>query len=1125
MIFYKIFPGLYTGGRPAEQSNAYLIIPEGKQAPDSLPMKEAFSNTVGSDASFVFFPYSVGFPDERQAARFKGQVAMLLQRMQNVQRAIFWMSDPDYISDSTVTALGISIHGNRVFGACTFQLTGGLAFQVVNDAKIKVEEEKARFETAGGQPPAFAFRPDFRPGEYQIFDCFLSLDGDNCGRFSFSLNISLKEFIDQMQPGMEYLYTDDGMKKSVFAPLFPPAGSGHQTLSFEVRLDPCDIRNRRREMSGTMEDYAVRPTVWNLIHINPSEGIPSFFESIYGAGLFLLPCCETKEGYPARFTFSESFGERYHRLCPEGDFRILGEDITVPLLCGLNGTEFFEMPAGGILRFLSGLPAFAPKVTGDKPEVGKADDPDAPRLSSEHRTSWVGLPDVGTEYVAQPKGHPFYGPGQSQLLIHKTPSFSMEGQKDLFFPMIPYAGVCAGDKERVILLEANVLSRERCERIGRQTIGRTKSPADLHRIPDGESMSYVTTPCGLLAGLNGNQWKGIYLASGKASGAGEEHLWFEKPDDMLIQAFQSGSLFLVAVDPQYIEGSFHNEIHLQDWLMRLPIGYKVSYGHYGGIMIVKGCKGALYDPLDRSRDEKKSLIANPGAWSYRAEFSSPVIDGRREPSQQQLLAQWLVDYFEQAYESEDKSYFQKFNNIAADPDWQGILFLRMPLDADTLPASMTGLLNGVSDPSLLCVHHLGISFCTVEQEGRELRQDREGNLFGLIYYKDPALRGQQVEVVPPEAADRDNFRLLMLKVLFRDSVVADLQCYAQISFTELFGTPIHKMGNGGNPYQAALLSGRLQDRDGVQMFVLENIGESEFLMDSNILNRVVLTGVNMGGSGVDTEFALRGILDFEILEEEEGKPMDLLSYGTEKTGDSAGLVFSNAVLHLSTAGGRQEFTPMWDQACLDRVKSRPRRGSLCACLPLTPQGPEAGDTSLMPEKLGYLTVASGARLSRLTNSAWFGLRFTLALGSAGGLAGKEGWEAQLLLAWNPASKNEKPELFIGIRLPGGGQDADSKGAGTGGNRDSVNSGEGILGIENVWKLSIGNIELCYDREQEAFMLLMRDVALKIFDILKFPPTGAVQFDLFGPGEEAVIRECGWYALYRRDEEKKEDRMI
>ena len=136
-----------------------------------------------------------------------------------------------------------------------------------------------------------------------------------------------------------------------------------------------------------------------------------------------------------------------------------------------------------------------------------------------------------------------------------------------------------------------------------------------------------------------------------------------------------------------------------------------------------------------------------------------------------------------------------------------------------------------------------------------------------------------------------------------------------------------------------------------------------------------------------------------------------------------------------------------------------------------------------------------------------------------------GWEAQLLLAWNPASKNEKPELFIGIRLPGGGQDADSKGAGTGGNRDSVNSGEGILGIENVWKLSIGNIELCYDREQEAFMLLMRDVALKIFDILKFPPTGAVQFDLFGPGEEAVIRECGWYALYRRDEEKKEDRMI
>jgi hypothetical protein len=123
------------------------------------------------------------------------------------------------------------------------------------------------------------------------------------------------------------------------------------------------------------------------------------------------------------------------------------------------------------------------------------------------------------------------------------------------------------------------------------------------------------------------------------------------------------------------------------------------------------------------------------------------------------------------------------------------------------------------------------------------------------------------------------------------------------------------------------------------------------------------------------------------------------------------------------------------------------------------------------------------------------------MGTPGNLAGTVGLTSGLLTAWSPDSPDAgRYRAKLGIQLPG-----------TGG-------GAKIISLQNVLRLSIGQIWLTYDREKNSFLLMLTEIALKFMGLLKIPPNGSTIFYLFGnPKSEGKASGLGWYALYRQQD--------
>jgi hypothetical protein len=124
------------------------------------------------------------------------------------------------------------------------------------------------------------------------------------------------------------------------------------------------------------------------------------------------------------------------------------------------------------------------------------------------------------------------------------------------------------------------------------------------------------------------------------------------------------------------------------------------------------------------------------------------------------------------------------------------------------------------------------------------------------------------------------------------------------------------------------------------------------------------------------------------------------------------------------------------------------------------------------------------------------------MGTPGELAGKVNLNSYLLLSWSPDSNTQSGyKAGVGIQLPG-----------TGG-------GAKLISLQNVMKLSIGQIRLAYVKVQDAedrysFLLLFTDIALKFLGLLKIPPNGNTLFYLFGnPNSGGKASGLGWYAMY------------
>jgi hypothetical protein len=467
-----------------------------------------------------------------------------------------------------------------------------------------------------------------------------------------------------------------------------------------------------------------------------------------------------------------------------------------------------------------------------------------------------------------------------------------------------------------------------------------------------------------------------------------------------------------------------------------------------------------------------------------------------------------VDY---AKANQDQPEFRYFVDTVL-KDWNGILFFNLKVPPGDFPDQLRGLASGI-DFDALSAHHLGINVSPIDVRNGQIRT-ADASLFGLIDYNDP-------QDLTYQGTPYD-FKVLSLRVLFANSDIASFSSRIEFLVGMLFGerSTLRDSMRGDN----LVLNGVWQRHGGEDSYTFTEQGADTFEIESHVLDTVLISKAQfitlpddpLHPKLVSTRFVLWGALRFRAL-----KDADIFSFGPEVLGEArGGLQFSNLFISMTSNRDSEDpnertFAFQAGQMVFDLAASGPRPDSLYARFPLTVTGLAQGDASqggasqgggapkdkgATPSDLGYIPMQSPLHGGSLA-SMWFGLEMNLSLGTQGSLASKAGFAASMLVAWSP-NANDYTAL-VGIKLPGS------------------ESGKRSLTIQGPLTLNIGSLALLYDAAHRAWLMRFDNIALGFFG-LKFPPGGRTNLIVFGdPESQGRTSALGWYAAYKKDEEKKD----
>jgi hypothetical protein len=1173
---------LYVAPNTGDGSRGFVafLVPLSGTVPNADPeLADALSNT-GYDGFFIFSAVTPPIASVSDAQTFYNRMIALAPTS---NRSMLWVHNINDPANTTADVMGLQSDGSAILSGLQASIgpQNQLLLNVSNGMSLVLDGTTITIQNppGGSQTAVIGFSGPSGPATQAVLTCTLPFTGPQLGCFSFQADIKRASIMVDPQSstaiglmlGFQFLFPDttDNYHAAVpaFYPLTQPQAAAQDYIQFNINIDPTDPYNTAFPPApGFTAAYASRRTTFDftgIVYGSPTLFLSSCYRTAYGAPLNLFPVVAGTGALPARLLLclgensSDTTAPFY--LAPEGDFSIQvdanpnANDSFV--MCGLQGTEFFQISPqtgtymGDTLRFLSGCPAYAPGYPYPPASpVGAPQDPTAPLLTSTFTTSWATVvPASATKplYVSQPKGSALFGndglvaPKFTTLFGHSTPSFTFTPDNTTLFPLVPYLGVAGGDgsssfsTQQFADYERLVISPTRRKAVGSLSTAATLARSAQALMAGGPGQQTITTPSGLLVTLtesNGQMhWDNVLLGQNtdnKVSYA----LQFDNPDSTLIEALQTSDLFLVAANSQFLSdgtSSFENTMSIGGWGLQANVGTNAGYGDYRNVMIVKGKKGVLYDPSNAAN----SLVANPNKWTQRDDFSAPTIPGGTGPDTGQMinLSQWLQNYFTQAAsEASDAAagaYFAKFNSIATDPDWTGILFLR--IDITTIPGNLSGIVAGVTNMPAFNAHHLVVEISPVRKSGTDASLPHPSTMFGLIYYVDPQFTdAPPYATLPPTNPGDFDFRLLTLKVLFENTAVKSFESYAQLTMANLFGSPVSSMGDPTNLYDNVLLKGSFQLTGADPIYNLSSAGDNLFSLDSNIIKRVEITNavLTTRPSADPTKaiswFGLRGFIDYFLLSfstTTDGVPattnFDLFSFGNlvDGTLTGQGLSFDNlgiSMTYVKATPKVRTFVFNTSAVTFDTGLSTPRDGSLFTNFALDEAVLLSGTADAGPDALGFLPVIPDMRLSGVSGSSWYGLKFLLNLGTPGALAGKANLNAYLLLAWSPGSMGDDVQASVSLSLPG-----------TGG-------GASLISLQNVLKLSIGQLRLAFDTKQTSFLLMFTEIALKFLGLVKIPPSGSTLFYLFGnPKAGGKSSGLGWYAMYQKDKAKSNQKQL
>jgi len=475
----------------------------------------------------------------------------------------------------------------------------------------------------------------------------------------------------------------------------------------------------------------------------------------------------------------------------------------------------------------------------------------------------------------------------------------------------------------------------------------------------------------------------------------------------------------------------------------------------------------------------------------------------------------MIDAAREDVERTSTSPYANFVTVVDDPNWTGVLALDVDVPLDQLPAELQVLAAGI-DPQMFGAHHFGMSVTPYRVKDGQIAFERT-SMFGLIDYLNP--EDQYFDTNISFA-----FRVLQLTVGIRNSVVTTFTSRAELLINRLFGTSTRLLPTtrGNN----VVLDGALQQQwlpDGTShdTYVFSMSDDNLFQLDGLVLHSVELLGLQLvtakasdpasGQAIVDAVFQMSGNLRFY-----EPAGFDPFCWGTPLAGtDDSYLRFGNLAIGMTFALGDPENTTVFTlkdgNLSFDQANSVARAGSMVRRFPIRLTGlvatadPKLSPTAVpqTPADLGYVAVTAPIEQATLSQP-WYGLDYTIDLGTLGALAGSKALAIQLLVAWSAGESGTDPSVYVGVKLPGA---------------------KDVLGVslplQGVVKMGFKGIELLVDDQpdiERTYTLRMRDFALRLLG-LAFPP-GHNDVILFGNPDQSGSSKVGWYLAYASDADPK-----
>lgn len=862
---------------------------------------------------------------------------------------------------------------------------------------------------------------------------------------------------------------------------------------------------------------------------------------LWPAGLVLCTTPSTVADPP------ETASTTYH-LAPDGAFDLAvvtppdpGQDDRHRLMLGLSGQEYAALTAGAgaVALFRAGLPAFAP---GAAPDAPPSPPTTASPLTAAATTAHVAIlppaPGPGLAYYAQPRQAPLYAAGGGlgsgvlgylELVAARLPAWSNDpAVVPAVVPAAPLAGVAPSGGPLARRIEQAALAPAR-----RQTIG--LAPDGLGAAADSGTLA--VTPQGLLVEAGTDEIERIVVAALPETEQDQLDLTAVGPH--LRGALQSNELFFAVGDPGvYLDdSSVRYRLDATGLLVAaargvpptvisalrpivLPGGvprvfadeqeFDAAVGTVAGaqLPLLRELAGFLRAVLDEWTFQlsprnwrtggpdptvmlfkfcHRSLVAlaeDGAAWGWRAAAGGA----------QQVLRKTIARTrarFDDPTISRDDPYVAFYRDVLADPAWNGVLFLNAPVAIDALPPELQFLAAGI-EPSHFYAHHLGFSATPVEAGASGIEIHRTA-AFGLIDYQDPADL-----ILDPKSPNPDfGFKTLSLTARFANAALTGFDARVELMVNRLLAAPLTKLDptHGNN----ILLTGTSQRQGGTLAYAFALEGEHRYSADRTVIDSIVvdtvqaMTTAGVRGTGeVRATFALGGFLRFV-----DHPSFDGFGYGPAAVvpdpeldgrlrfdGLNVGMRFPLG------APGRITFGVALDGLRLDSARSAARRRSLIQNFPVALDA-LVGSTSLPPQDTGFTSIAVPLDQTPL-EPPWYGLRYTLDLGTLGALAGATGLSLTMLVAWGAGAEEGARPAYVGLQLPGGMQ----------------------WSLQSVMKLGFRSFQFETDPQPDgglAYLLRLRRFALSILSI-SLPP-GNLDLTLFGDPDHPDRRTVGWYAAY------------